>query len=182
MATNTDRNNVKPVFRRITPMVVMPCLFAADNAKSSCHFRQCSFDNSVHYGAFGAALVWVTSAVPFMVSDEFFGMVPLVPFVYLSTLVSIFSRPSALILSHACFTPREITIAITLVWLKLRNWLTRTALRTSLGFHSCSNNNAPHACPVKLPRRHIKHERRSYQYSTRARRLGNHYYTTGEQV
>ena len=41
-----------------------------------------------------------------------------------------------------------------------------------------SNNNAPHACPVKLPRRHIKHERRSYQYSTRAYRLGNYKYST----
>jgi len=40
-----------------------------------------------------------------------------------------------------------------------------------------SNNNAPHACPVKLPRRHIKHERRSYQYSTRACRLGNCHFT-----
>lgn len=40
-----------------------------------------------------------------------------------------------------------------------------------------SNNNAPHACPVKLPRRHTQHERRSYQYSTRARRLGISYFT-----
>ncbi len=37
-----------------------------------------------------------------------------------------------------------------------------------------SNNNAPFACPAKLPRRRIQQKRRSYQYSTRARRLGTY--------
>ena len=41
-----------------------------------------------------------------------------------------------------------------------------------------SNNNAPHACPAKLPRRRIQHKGRGYQYSTRARRLGNPYCST----
>lgn len=41
------------------------------------------------------------------------------------------------------------------------------------------NNNASFACPAKLPRRRIQQKRRSYQYSTRARRLGNSYYTRG---
>lgn len=41
-----------------------------------------------------------------------------------------------------------------------------------------SNNSAPYACPAKLPRRRIQHKGRGYQYSTRARRLGNPYCST----
>ena len=47
-----------------------------------------------------------------------------------------------------------------------------------LVFTCTSNNNAPNACPAKLPRRRIQHKGRGYQYSTRARRLGNYKYST----
>jgi hypothetical protein len=43
---------------------------------------------------------------------------------------------------------------------------------------AASNNSAPYACPAKLPRRRIQHKGRGYQYSTRARRLGNPYCST----
>lgn len=178
MATNADRNNVKPVFRRIAPMVVVPCLFATGNAYPSGYSWQRALGDGVHYGVLGVALVWIANAITFVVINEFFGMIPLVPLVYLSTLVGVFSCPSALVLSHARFAPRYVAITITLVWLKLRNRLTCSTLRTSLGFHFAPNNNARHAAHVKLPRPHIRRDGRSYQYSTRACGLGNSYCST----
>jgi len=45
-----------------------------------------------------------------------------------------------------------------------------------------SNNSAPYACPAKLPRRRIQHKGRGYQYSTRARRLGNYKYSIEGEI
>ncbi len=42
----------------------------------------------------------------------------------------------------------------------------------------CSKKNAPHAPDVLLTRPHVKHERRRYQYSTRACGLVNNYFST----
>mgnify|MGYP006967762373 FL=1 len=47
---------------------------------------------------------------------------------------------------------------------------------------AASNNDAPYACPAKLPRRRIQHKGRGYQYSTRARRLGNYKYSIEGEI
>jgi len=159
-------------------MVVIFCLLAADAASSSGHSWQRTLGDGVHHGILGVALVWIVGTVSHLAGDNFFRMIFLVFPANSAALIYVFATPFALVLRHASLAPREVAITITLVWLKLRNRLTYSALRTSLGFHFASNNNAASASHVMLSRQHVVHRRRGYQYNTCACCLDKSDYST----
>ena len=178
MTRNADRNNVKPMVGGVAPMVIVFCLLATNNTMPSCYFRQHTFNNGVHNGVLGVALIRVVNAVSFLAGDNLFWVIFLMPFAYSAALIYVLAAPLALILCHARFAPGSVTVTIPLVRLELRHGLFDTAFSANLSSHSHSNNNARHAAHVKLPRPHIRRDGRSYQYSTRACGLGNQKYIT----
>ncbi len=63
MTLYTDRNNVKPMFRKITPVVVFLCLLGAVLAYQGINWRQFASSDSIGYSALCLSAYWMPSFV-----------------------------------------------------------------------------------------------------------------------
>lgn len=176
------RNDIKPVLWKIRPVMIMIGAIPTNTTGKRCRFRHTSRFYSPTNLVFGFSLFWISGFVLALNLSLYFWMfldVSLVTgfYILLLHLISI-----VVILPKAFLAPGMMTVFVAWTLVEIVKRLGGSTLRTRLGFHRVySKSNAPYAIPVQLPRPHVRHKRRRYQYSTRVCGLGNFNYSTPVQ-
>ena len=130
MTLNANRNNIKPMFWFIRPMVVFFCLFATGTPIVTCR-KQFAVSNSMIDFASGFYLFGIVFVITFVCL-----FVCLFTFCSLGiSLLGLFAFFGLFILPFAVFAINLQTIMAGTVFIKLRQWKDSFAFRTSFGYN-----------------------------------------------
>lgn len=157
MTTTTNRLNIKPMFRRITGMMVLLCLFGTICAFEICRWFQSSGTNFFSYGSSGDSLFGMQTLI-FMAFQKTYGLslfalcvlffggfsfigLPVTFFAQLRRKFAFFCLPISDLIFFLikCTTFFAITLSAVfslLIFIKLRKRFDLLAVRTSFFNHT----------------------------------------------